>query len=91
MFTERLQVLLSRTQRRRLELESRRRRVSVGSLIREAVDARAQKTPLDERRKAVAEIKLMSAGRFIAPETLERIIDEEREEPLRQIRRRPRR
>ena len=91
MLTERLQVLLSRTQRRRLELEARRRRVSVGSLIREAVDSRAHKVPLDERRRAVAEIKVMSTGRFIAPKTLERIVDEEREEPLREIQRRPRR
>ena len=91
MFTERLQVLLSRAQRRRLELESRRRRVSVGALIREAVDARANRVPLDQRRRAVAEIKAMSAGRFLATETLERIIDQEREEPLRELRRRPRR
>lgn len=91
MLTERLQVLVSRAQRRRLELEARSRRVSVGALIREAVDARAHKVPLDERRRAIAEIKAMSAGTFLAPETLERIVDDEREEPLRELRRRPRR
>ena len=90
MFTERLQILLSRAQRRRLELEARRRRVSVGALIREAVDARTAKVPLDERRRAVAEIEAMSAGRFLATEALERIVDEEREAPLRALRR-PRR
>jgi hypothetical protein len=62
--------------------------VSVGALIREAIDARAHKVPLDLRRRAVAEIKAMSAGRFHAIETLERIVDEERHKPLRALRRR---
>lgn len=90
MLTERLQILLSRAQRRRLELEARRRRVSVGALIREALDARSPGVPVDERRRAVAEIKAMSGGRFLSTETLERIVDEEREAPLRALRR-PRR
>jgi len=92
MLTERLQVLVSRAQRRRLEVEARRRGTSLGALIREAVDARAHTVPLAERRRAVAAIKAMSAGRFLAAGTLERIVDEEREKPLRELRRRrPRR
>jgi len=91
MFTERLQVLVSRAQRRRLELEARRRRVSVGALIREAVDARAPRVPLDERRRAVSEIKEMNGGRFLSTEALEQIVDQEREAPLRAIRRTRRR
>jgi len=92
MLTERLQILVSRAQRRRLEGEARRRGTSVGALIREAVDARAHNVPLAERRRAVIAIKAMSAGRFLAAETLEQIVDEEREKPLRKLRRRrPRR
>ena len=41
MFTERLQVLMSKEQRRRLEAEAKRRHSSVGALIREAIDGRA--------------------------------------------------
>jgi len=88
MLTERLQVLVSRAQRRRLEVEARRRGKSVGALIREAVDARVHSTPLADRRRAVAAIRAMSGGRFLAVGTLERIVDEERDEPLRGLRRR---
>jgi hypothetical protein len=91
MLTERLQVLLSRGQRRRLEAEARRRRTSVGALIREAVDARLHSVPLEKRRRAIAEIKAMSGGHFLPPETLERIVEEERERPLGQRGRRRRR
>ena len=91
MLTERLQVLVSRAQRRRLELEARRRGVSVGALIREAVDARAPRVPLEERRRAVAEIKALSGGKFLSTEALEQIVDEEREAPLRALRRTRRR
>lgn len=38
MLNERLQVLIHRDQRERLELESRRRGASVGRLVREAID-----------------------------------------------------
>lgn len=91
MLTERLQVLLSRAQRHRLEAEAKRRRTSVGALIREAVDARLHSVPLEKRRRAFAEIKAMSGGRFLTIAALERIVDEEREQPLRQIARRRRR
>lgn len=84
MLTERLQVLLSRAQRHRLAAEARRRRMSVGALIREAVDARLHSLPLEKRRRAVAEIKAMSGGRFLSVRTLERIVEEEREKALRQ-------
>ncbi len=90
MFTERLQVLMSRAQRRRLELEARRRGTSVGALIREAVDARAHGFPAAERRRALGAIKAMGAGRFLDVGTLERIVDEERESPLHELRRRRR-
>ena len=79
MFTERLQVLLSKEQRRRLEAEAKRRHASVGALIREAIDARGAVATPDERSRAVAEIKGMRGGRFLSPGELERIIDDERE------------
>lgn len=87
MLTERLQILVSRAQRRRLEVEARRRGTSLGALIREAVDARVHTVPVAERRRALAAIKAMSGGRFLAARTLERIVDEERDEPLRALRR----
>lgn len=86
MFTERLQVLVSRAQRQRLEVEARRRGTSVGALIREAVDARARNAPVTERRRAVAAIRAMSAGRFLDAGALDRIVDEEREKPFRALR-----
>ncbi len=79
MFTERLQVLLSREQRRRLEAEAKRRRSSVGALIREAIDTRGVGATPEERSRAIAEIKGMRGGRFLSPRALERVVDEERE------------
>lgn len=79
MFTERLQVLLSREQRRRLEAEARQRGASVGSLVREAIDARFSGFTRDERIRAVEEIGRTKGGRFLTVEEMERIVDEERE------------
>lgn len=81
MLSERLQVLMTRTQRRRLEEEARRRGTSVGAVIREAVDARARRAPLAERMRAMEEIRAMR-GRHVPVETLERIVEEERESLL---------
>ena len=85
MLTERLQVLLSRAQRLRLQAEAKRRRISVGALIREAIDFRLHTVPVEKRRRAVAKIAAMSGGRFLPVEELERIVEEEREGPLDQI------
>jgi hypothetical protein len=67
MLKERLQILVSADQRRRLEREARRRGTSVGSVIREAVDAQLGGVTQDERRKAFEEIRAMRA-RFVSPE-----------------------
>lgn len=91
MLTERLQVLFSRAQRHRLEAEAKRRRISVGALIREAVELRLHSAPLEKRRRAVAKIRAMTGGRFLTVDELERIVDEEREGPLEQIGSRQRR
>jgi hypothetical protein len=88
MFSERMQVLLSKEQRRRLESEAKRRHSSVGALIREAIDGRAAGATPDERSRAVAEIGEMRGGRFLPPGELERLIDEERERSPSRARRR---
>jgi hypothetical protein len=80
MITERLQVLMSRAQRRRLEDEAKRRRTSVGAIIREAIDARVTPVPTERRLRAVAEIGSMEGGRFLSPAALERLVEEEREQ-----------
>ena len=79
MFTERIQVLMSKAQRRRLEAEARERGTSVGALIREAVDARAKRRPLAERRRALEGIKAMR-GTYSSVAEMERAVDGEREE-----------
>jgi hypothetical protein len=79
MFTERLQILVSSDQRRRLEADAKRRGSSVGALIREAIDARGAAATPDQRLRAIAEIKSMRGGHFISPARLERVVDEERE------------
>ena len=81
MFTERIQVLMTKAQRRRLEEEARARGTSVGALIREAVDTRVHRAPVEQRRKAFEEITAMR-GSYLSVEEMERIVDEEREEWL---------
>jgi len=53
MLSERLQVLIARDQRQRLERLSRERRLSVGALVRSAID-RAY-PPADSERSAAAD------------------------------------
>jgi len=82
MLDQRIQVLLSIDQRRRLEAEARRRGVSVGSLIREAVDARFGAVTREDRLRAVREIREMRGGRFLSAEKINRLVEQEREEGL---------
>src|SRR5207245_8162365 len=79
MYNVRLQLLISPEQRRRLEIEAKRRKTSVASVIREAIDARLGSIAPDERIRAVEEIGHMK-GRFLPPRELRRLIDEEREQ-----------
>jgi hypothetical protein len=81
MLNERLQVLVSAEQRRRLESEARRRGTSVGSLIREAVDAHFGSVTREDRLRALDQIKAMH-GRYLPPDELNRIVEEEREEQI---------
>ena len=77
MFTERLQILVSPEQRKRLEAEAGRRGTSVAALIREAVDEYLGATPPDQRLRAVEGIGGMR-GRFLSPDELERLVEEDR-------------
>lgn len=61
MYSERLQLLLSPGQRRRLDAEARRTGASVASLVREAIDERYGRMPTDEERRAAFE-RLAWAG-----------------------------
>jgi predicted transcriptional regulator len=82
MLRERLQVLISRDQRGRLQAAAKRRGTSVGALVREAIDDVVARAPQQQRARAVAEIRSMSGGRFFPPEALDRIVEEEREAVL---------
>jgi predicted DNA-binding protein len=78
MLRERLQILVSPEQRRRLESEAKRRGTSVGSLVREAVDAHFGQVSPEDRLRALEGIR-SSHGRHLDPDELNRIVEEERE------------
>ncbi|TMC06150.1 MAG: hypothetical protein E6J41_19915 [Chloroflexi bacterium] len=79
MITERVQILLTPEQRRRLEDEARRQSRSVASLVREAIDARFGTVSRQDRLAAVEAIATMSGGRYLTPEQINRAVEEERE------------
>jgi predicted transcriptional regulator len=75
---ERLQILVSSDQRRRLEAEARRRGTSVGSLVRQAIDAQFGAVTREDRLAAVEAIRSLR-GRYLTPEEINRLVEEERE------------
>ena len=75
MFSERLQILVSKEQRRRLEEAARQRKASVASVIRDAVDAELGRGSREDRLGAVAAIAAMRGVPDISPEELELAID----------------
>src|SRR5580704_18761902 len=79
MLTERLQILLSPQQKRRLETEAKTRGESVGEIVREVIDERYGNDATRERRMAAVErMRAAPTGtRFFAPEELTRIHEEE--------------
>lgn len=79
MYSERIQLLISKEQRRRLDQEAKRRGTSVASVVREAVDAQLGGPTREERRAALERIKNMRSGVFLTPEELNRLVAEERE------------
>lgn len=84
MITERVQILLTRQQRRRLENEAQRQARSVASLVREAIDARFGTFSREERLAAVDAIGAMTGGRYLTPEQINRAVEEEREAALKE-------
>jgi hypothetical protein len=81
MLKQRLQILVTVDQRRRLEQEARRRGASVASIIRDAVDAQLNAITVADRRAALGEILAME-GQFASPDELNRIVEGERDEQV---------
>jgi len=75
MLSERLQILVSPEQKRRLESEAFAQGTSVGGVIRAAVDAHYTRAPRSQRIAAVEAIRAMQAELPEDPAELERIID----------------
>jgi len=82
MFTERLQILVSKEQRQRLEREAKRRQSSVASVIRDAVEAELGGTSRQDRMQAVEAISHLRGAPFLPPEELEREIDRAQAEEI---------
>lgn len=78
MLSERLQILISRDQRRGLEAEAERRNTSVAAVVRAAIDATISGSTREERRRAFEAIAAMR-GRYLPVDALEAIVDEERD------------
>jgi hypothetical protein len=79
MYSERMQLLISKEQRRRLEQEAERRGTSVASVVRDAVDAQLGGPTPEERHAALERIRSMRSDVFLTPEELNRVVAEERE------------
>lgn len=82
MYSERLQILVSKEQRRRLEAEAGRRKASVASVIRDAVDAELGEVEQGQRLRAVKAIAAMKGGPYIEPDELRQLIDEAHSEEI---------
>jgi hypothetical protein len=82
MFTERLQILVSKEQRRRLEREAKRRNSSVASVIRDAVDAELGGVSRQDRMQAVEAISRLHGVPFLPPEELARELDRFHQEEI---------
>ena len=76
MYSERLQILVTPEQRKRWDLEARRRGTSVAGLIRESVDRELGSPDGVDRASAVDAIRAMR-GRFLSPDELDRLVEEE--------------
>lgn len=81
MLSDRLQILVTSEQRRRLEDKAGHLGVSVGKVVRDAIDETLGAATPENRLRAAEEIVAMKAV-FVAPRELESILDEERERPF---------
>jgi len=82
MYSERLQILVSKEQRRRLEREARRRQSSVASVIRDAVEAELGGISREDRMQAVETIAGFRGAAFLSPAELEREIERGRADEI---------
>jgi len=78
MLTERLQILITKEQRLRLDAEAHHRQTTVGALVREAIDEKLGAVSAEDRVRAVDHLAGLR-GRFIPVEEMNRIVEEERE------------
>ena len=78
MYTERLQILLTKDQRARLEAEARSRRSSVAGVVREAVEAHLGGPSRDARVAAAERIGLMK-GRRVSVADMHDLVSQERD------------
>jgi len=79
MLSERLQILVSPEQRRRLEAEARATKTSVGRVIRDAIDARYGSHERSGRLEALSAIREMRAE-FVPAADLDRLAEGERDD-----------
>lgn len=84
MYSERLQILISKEQRRRLEAEAKRRKSSVASVIRDAVEAELGGVSADSRLQALKRIAAISPAPYLPPDELRRLIDDRHSEEIEQ-------
>jgi hypothetical protein len=84
MAMERMQILVTQEQRRRLKQAAAGRGTSVTELVRQAIDAElAAVSPARERKlRALAELRAMPPVEFIAPEELRELIDQQFDEEI---------
>lgn len=82
MYSQRLQILVSKEQRKRLESEARRRKTSVASVIRDAVDKELGRGSREDRLRAVAAIGKIEGIPYLPPDELRKAIDEARAEGI---------
>ncbi len=81
MINERLQILVRPDQRRRLEVEAKRRGTSVAALVREAVDVQFGAVSPSERLDALEHIRALR-GQFLSPEGLNKLGEQEQADGL---------
>ena len=78
MQKERLQILVEPEQRRRLDDAARQRGISVGAVIREAIDTSLRGPGRERRIRAVEEMRAAAGGPSPSVEEIHELLDEER-------------
>lgn len=82
MFTERLQILISKEQRQLLEREAKVRGSSVASVIRDAVDHELGGSSRAEKLRAIEAIRQVQGVPYLPPEDLAAAIERSHDEEI---------